>query len=232
MNSRWLDRWKSAGWNDFVLLVSGVGLCLCGWIFLSVARAVSRGSQVEFDERLMLAMRHPDNLALTVGPEWLADLGRDISAVGSAGVVILLSLLVIGFLVMRQQWRYVALLVVAIAGGHSVNTVLKEIYARERPQVVPHLALVNSASFPSGHSSASSVVYLTMGALLAQAAERKREKIYFIGAAFGLTFLIGLSRVFLGVHYPTDVLAGWSVGTAWALVCWLVATRLQSRAKS
>lgn len=226
------SRGKGAGWNDFVLLASGLGLCLCGWIFLSVARAVMHGSQVGFDERLMLALRHPDNLALPFGPSWLPDMARDISAVGSAVVIILLSLLVIGFLVMRRQWQFVALVVVAIAGGHLVNTALKGIYARERPQVVPHLTPVNSASFPSGHSAASSVVYLTMGALLAHSAERKREKIYFIVAAFGLTFLIGLSRVFLGVHYPTDVLAGWSIGTAWALVCWLVATRLQSSVKN
>ncbi len=226
MQPRWIARWKNVGWDNFVLLAAGVALCLCVVTFLSVARSVGHGSQVDIDERLMLALRNPDNLAQPVGPWWVAELGRDISAMGGAGVVIVLSSLVIGYLLLRRQWQQALLLVVAITGGHWLSNGLKAAYARERPSVVPHLTQVSSASFPSGHSTVSAVVYLTMGILLARAAEKKREKIYFLAAAFVIVFLIGLSRVFLGVHYPTDVLAGWSVGIAWALVCQLIALRL------
>jgi undecaprenyl-diphosphatase len=78
---------------------------------------------------------------------------------------------------------------------------------------------------------ASSIFYLTMGVLLARTAQRRREKAYFVGSALLITFLIGFSRVYLGVHYPTDVLAGWSAGTAWAMVCWFVADWLGRRGK-
>ena len=77
----------------------------------------------------------------------------------------------------------------------------------------------------------SAVVYLTLGALLSQLVEERKLKAYFLGVACFLTFVVGLSRVYLGVHYPTDVLAGWSAGLAWALLCWMVASYLQRRGK-
>lgn len=229
---RVITRWKSASPGEAVALVSVLGLCLSVWLFLWVADEVGDREHQALEERLMVAMRNPQNPAEPAGPAWLRQVAVDISALGGATVVILLSLLVSGHLLLRRRWRRVVLLAVTIAGGHLLSHTLKSAYGRERPNVVPHLAYVDSASFPSGHSLSSSVIYLTMGALLAQAAPRKREKIYLMAIAFGLTFLIGLSRVFLGVHYPTDVLAGWSAGTAWALACWIVALRLRKRVES
>jgi undecaprenyl-diphosphatase len=75
----------------------------------------------------------------------------------------------------------------------------------------------------------SAVVYLTLGALLARLADQRRVKLYFLAVAALLTLLVGLSRVYLGVHYPTDVLAGWSAGLVWATLCWLAARSLQRR---
>lgn len=175
----------------------------------------------------MRALRRPDNPAEPIGPKGFEEMARDISALGGATVVILLTSLVSGYLLLRGRWRRVLLLAVTVAGGHALSHLLKGLYGRERPSVVPHLAYVNSHSFPSGHSLSSSVVYLTIAALLAQSAPGRREKIYLMTIAFGLTLLIGLSRVFLGVHYPTDVLAGWSAGTAWALACWILAERMR-----
>jgi undecaprenyl-diphosphatase len=79
------------------------------------------------------------------------------------------------------------------------------------------------------HSMMSSVVYLTLAVLLARTMKRRRVKIYLVSAALFLSFLVGLSRVYLGVHYPTDVVAGWAGGTAWALLCWLTAYWLEKR---
>jgi undecaprenyl-diphosphatase len=76
---------------------------------------------------------------------------------------------------------------------------------------------------------ASAVIYLTLGALLARFAVRRRVRVYVVGVSLLLTLLIGITRVFLGVHYPSDVLAGWSAGLGWALLCWLVARYLQYR---
>lgn len=225
MKSRLIARWKRAGWNEFVLFATIALICLGVWLFIDIAGAVQHETHRETEERFMRSLRSEVNPAVPAGPLWLVEIGRDVSALGGAVVVITLSLLVIGYLGMRGQWGRVALITVTVAGGYLLSNTLKMSFDRVRPDIVPHLSQVHSASFPSGHSMLSSLVYLTMGALLAQASDRRREKIYFVSVAFFLTFMIGLSRVFLGVHFPTDVIAGWSAGTAWALACWLVASR-------
>jgi undecaprenyl-diphosphatase len=108
---------------------------------------------------------------------------------------------------------------------------LKDVFQRSRPDLVPHAVQVFSDSFPSGHATLSAVTYLTLGALLARVERPRAAKMYFLGVAITLTMIVGASRVYLGVHWPTDVLAGWCVGAAWAIVCWIVATRLQQRGK-
>jgi undecaprenyl-diphosphatase len=111
----------------------------------------------------------------------------------------------------------------------ALSFALKHLFGRERPDIILHMVMVHTPSFPSGHAMLSAVIYLTLGALLAQVVQRRASRIYFLTVAMVLTFLIGLSRIYLGVHYPTDVLAGWAVGLAWALFCWLVARQLQRR---
>jgi undecaprenyl-diphosphatase len=154
---------------------------------------------------------------------------RDITALGSAVVISVLTILILGYLAMSGRYRTVVLIAVATAGGQGLNLALKHTFARERPAATLHLVPVSSTSFPSGHAMAASIFFLTTGALLARTAKRRREKTYFVSAALFLTFLVGFSRVYLGVHYPTDVLAGWSAGTAWALLCWWVADWLGRR---
>ena len=117
----------------------------------------------------------------------------------------------------------------SVLGGVAVSTVLKDVLQRPRPDLVPYSVYVSGASFPSGHSMMSAVTYLTLGALLARSHERKRLKVYFLLVAIFLTFAVGVTRVYLGVHWPTDVLAGWTAGAVWALLCWLAARWLQSR---
>jgi undecaprenyl-diphosphatase len=142
-------------------------------------------------------------------------------------VIILLTLLILGYLVLTKRLATAVLLVVATAGGQVMNVSLKHLFGRARPEATLHLVEVRSPSFPSGHSMAASIFYLTTGALLTQTTRRRREKIYLLSAALAITALIGFSRVFLGVHYPTDVLAGWAGGTAWAIVCWAAARWLR-----
>jgi undecaprenyl-diphosphatase len=108
-----------------------------------------------------------------------------------------------------------------------LSTGLKMGFERPRPDLVPHATQVYTASFPSGHAMLSAVTYLTLGALLSRVQRRRRVKAFFLGLALTLTLLIGLSRVYLGVHWPSDVLAGWCIGAAWASLCWFVALQLQ-----
>jgi undecaprenyl-diphosphatase len=224
-----VERWKKRSVSEVRFLIAALGICLAVWLFAEVADEVEDDEHLHVEERIMLAFRDSANPEEPAGPPWLKQMAIDISALGGATVIIMMSMLVCGHMMIRGRWRRVIILGFTIAGGHLLSHTLKTVYGRERPDIVPHLAHVDSASFPSGHSLSSSVIYLTMGALLAQAAPRRREKIYLISIAFGLTFVIGLSRVFLGVHYPSDVLAGWSAGTAWALVCWLIANHFRGR---
>jgi undecaprenyl-diphosphatase len=134
-----------------------------------------------------------------------------------------------GFLALSGK-RHMALFVCgSVASGVIVSTILKDLFHRPRPDLVPYAASASGASFPSAHSMMSAVTYLTLGALLARSHKRKRLKAYSLLLAMLLTFAVGVTRVYLGVHWPTDVLAGWTAGAVWALLCWLTARWLQNR---
>jgi undecaprenyl-diphosphatase len=128
------------------------------------------------------------------------------------------------------MYRTALFVFLASAGGWLLNDSLKTLFGRPRPAVVPHLHEVMSLSFPSGHAMTSAAVYLTLGALLMHISARRITKIYCMGVAMLATLLIGSTRVYLGVHYPTDVLAGWLMGMSWALFCWLVERRIERQA--
>jgi undecaprenyl-diphosphatase len=136
---------------------------------------------------------------------------------------------VAGFVAIRRQFHALGLLVAAIGGGLLLNLALKTLIDRARPEVVPHLMQETSASFPSGHSMLSAVVYITLGALLARLVEGIKLRVYILVVALLFTLLVGVSRAYLGVHYPTDILAGWTLGSLWAVICWLVVRFLQRR---
>ena len=157
----------------------------------------------------------------------MEDVVRDLTSLGSAAVLGLVTTVVVGFLLIRRTYHAIGLVLVATVGGLLLSLLLKGFFSRPRPDIVPRLAEVYTSSFPSGHSMLSAVVYLTLGALLARLVERPALKVYVLTVAMLLALLVGFSRVYLGVHYPSDVLAGWSVGLSWAILCWLVARRLQ-----
>lgn len=199
------------------------------WAFLEVAEAVTEGDARALDRAVLLAMREPADPADPLGPRWVEEMGRDLTALGGVAVLTLVSGAAALFLWMARRPRAVALLLVAFAGGQALSLLLKRGYARPRPDLVPHESFVYTASFPSGHSMMSAVVYLTLGALLARVLPRRRMKLLVMACALGATALTGLSRVYVGVHWPTDVLAGWAVGASWAVGCWLVADLLDRR---
>jgi undecaprenyl-diphosphatase len=197
--------------------------------FAKLADEVAEGGTRAFDERLLLALRTPGDLTDPIGPRWFEEMMRDFTALGGTGVLVLMVLAVAGFLVLTRKGHAALAVIVAVAGGVLVSQTMKWAYARPRPELVPHGAEVYTASFPSGHAMMSAIVYLTLGAMLARTQSGQAVKAYVLSVAIFLTVLVGTSRVYLGVHWPTDVLAGWMLGAVWALGCWLVMLWLQAR---
>lgn len=193
--------------------------------FAITAMWMLTGSSETFDTRVLLALRNPQNLADPLGPGWLEEIGRDITALGGNAILITFSLAVLGYLWLHRQGKLMALLAIAITGALVLSSVLKHVIDRPRPELVPHGSIVYTASFPSGHSTLASSTYLTMAMLLARIQRQKRIKIFLVAVALALSCAVGASRVYLGVHWPTDVIAGLSIGMAWALMCWLAAKR-------
>ena len=199
------------------------------WLFISIAGEVVEGETTAWDRRLLLALRSAADPAMPWGPAWVQEMARDFTALGGVAVLTLMTLAVIGYLLLAGK-RYAAVAVlVAVAGGLILSSLLKLGFDRARPELVPHGSFVYTTSFPSGHSMMAAVTYLTLGAMLARVEASLRMKIYLLSVAVFLTVLVGVSRVYLGVHWPTDVAAGWAGGAAWALACSLVMRRLQRR---
>ncbi|WP_339109055.1 phosphatase PAP2 family protein [Thioclava sp. GXIMD4216] len=203
-----------------------ISLCLIGggvWAFAQIASEMTAGDTTAFDRAVLLWFRDSNDLAVLKGPHWMETVVRDVTALG--GVTVLGSLIVFttGYLLMEGYRRQVWVLLAAVLGGQVVSNVSKLLFDRARPDVVPHGTDVTSASFPSGHSMMATITWLTLAVMLARLQSRRRTRAYLISVAVLISISVGISRLALGVHWPTDVLAGWSIGAAWALTCMLVA---------
>lgn len=209
----------------FLTIVAGL------LIFISIANEVMEGETQHFDNYILKSLREPNDVSQPVFPAWVTQSMKDITSLGSGTVLVLFSIIVTGYLLLQKKYYWLWLLLIATIGGALIVWGLKEIIGRTRPTVVTHLLEEKSLSFPSGHSMMSAIVYLTQATLLSRIEKNRIAKIFIISIALLLTFLIGISRVYIGVHYPTDVLAGWIAGISWALLCWYVASLLETRGK-
>ena len=216
------------GGHELGILVLLLAIAAGVWSFAKLASEVNEGETYRFDRRILLAMRRPGDLA-PKGSAAVQEAVRDVSALGGVSLLGLVTAIAVGFLVLDGKSHMAYFAAGSVVGGMLASALLKDIFQRPRPAIVPHIAYAANTSFPSGHSMMSAVTYLTLGALLARSQERKRLKAYFLLLAALLTFMVGVSRVYLGVHWPTDVLAGWMAGAVWALLCWLAAKWLQGR---
>ena len=214
------------GSHEAAVLCAVGGVAAGVWLFAMIAGGVREGETLSFDRQVLLAMRRPGDLALKGSPAF-QEAARDVTALGGVVVLTLITAATAGFLAFEGKRRMAMFLCASILTGSLVATILKDLFHRPRPDIVPHAVYASSGSFPSGHSMLSAITYLTLGALLARSHPRKALKVYFLSLAVLLTFLVGVSRVYLGVHWPTDVLAGWTAGAVWALLCWLAARSLQ-----
>jgi undecaprenyl-diphosphatase len=217
--------WLTLARQEIVPIAIFLGIVLPVLAFFEIADEVGEGEARWFDESLLLALRTSDP-ADPIGPRWFETSVMDISALGGFAVLALVTMFAVGYLLAIKRWGGALMLLVATLGGTAISEGLKMGFNRPRPDLVAHIVETTSMSFPSGHAMLSAVTYLTLGALIARTQESRQLRGYVLGAAILLTLLIGASRVYLGVHWPTDVLAGWCLGAAWALVCWTAATWL------
>lgn len=191
--------------------------------------AIAEGGSFRFDDALLIALRQPGHLDRPIGPSWLLQSAIDLSALGGFTLQWLLGGAAVLFLIYVRRRAEAGWLAGSVVGASVLNAGLKSMLHRPRPELVPHLANVSNASFPSGHAMISAAIYLTIGAMLAETQPRRSARIFLMSFAGVLVLLIGASRIYLGVHWPSDVLAGWSLGSVWALVVFVANRALRSR---
>lgn len=202
------------------------------WLFVIVARSLSSAGNHAWDEWALLALRVPGDPAEPLGPPWVEEMMRDLTALGGATVTTLVVLAAVFLLAAQGRRKMAGYLVVTVVGAACLNGLLKESIDRPRPDLVPHGVPVYSSSFPSGHSMTAAATYLTLGVIASRRQPRVTTRLLVMLSVCAIGIAVGLSRVYLGVHWPTDVLAGWAAGSAWALLCWLVADRFDVLAPS
>ncbi len=220
------DHGKKSGRADGSVLAAGLIAVggVCGFVALVTLATASEPHA--FDTQILLALRvagHPD---VPLGPPWLEIAMRDISSFAGTTVLLLVMVAAVSYLlaIRRPATAFFTLLV--LGGGQILSSLLKLAVDRPRPELVSHLVEVSTLSFPSGHAMGAALTYGTLGVLAANFSPQRAAKICLLALAVAVTLLVGISRIYLGVHWPSDVMAGWCAGLAWAAMCWLVARRM------
>ncbi|MBK8906648.1 MAG: phosphatase PAP2 family protein [Rhodospirillales bacterium] len=223
-----LVRWTLAAARQELALLALLALLAASlWAFIAISEEVVEGDTHAIDETILLSLRAPGDQSDPLGPGWVEEWARDLTALGSVGVLTLITVASVIYLVLSRKHRTALFVATAIASGTAISFALKAGFDRPRPDLVPHETIVYTTSFPSAHSMMSALVYLTLGALVARLQPRRRLKAYLLLLAILVTVIVGMSRVYLGVHWPTDVLAGWVAGATWAMLSWAIAAWLQ-----
>ncbi|WEK41518.1 MAG: phosphatase PAP2 family protein [Candidatus Brevundimonas colombiensis] len=192
--------------------------------FIEIADDMTEADGQAFDQHVLALMRpYADDPGRPWGPWWLKEAAADITSLGGISVLGLFALIVIVFLLSQRKWLSSLLLVLGLAGGVALSEGLKAVFERERPPAAMQAVETINASFPSGHALLSTVFYLSVAVMLTRAFPKRRFKAFVLGVGILMALLVGLTRVYLGAHWASDVLAGWAVGAAWAMALWLVA---------
>ncbi|WP_224549698.1 phosphatase PAP2 family protein [Mesorhizobium sp. CA16] len=214
---------------EFPVLLAGLVIAGGLWGLVELIELARATTPHAFDTEILLAFRHAGQPDSPIGPLWLEGAVRDVTALGSTAVLVLITTATILYLLLIRRPSTALFMFAAVAGGQVLSSLLKFEVDRPRPDLVSHLVSETSLSFPSGHAMLSAVTYLTLGSLAARFLPDRRTKVFVLCLAVLTTVLVGASRIYLGVHWPSDVLAGWCAGFAWAMLCWLAARLLQRR---
>ena len=190
---------------------------------------MGEGDTLALDRHILLALRNPANPADPLGSRSFEEAMRDVTALGGVTVMVLVTVVGVLAFLMHGRRRHALVLAATVLLADVSSEGLKMLYHRPRPDLVPHGSYVYSGSFPSGHSTLSAATFLTLAMLIASLEPNRATKAMVYVLAMVLVLGIGVSRVYLGVHWPSDVLAGWCLGGAWALAAWSVLLRMPGR---
>lgn len=209
----------------FILL----GMLLSLFLFIQIADAVHDKETYSIDNEILLMFRSSEDISKPLGPERFQYIVRDITSLGSSTLLTIISLIVVIYLGLKKETRSIIYVLSAAIGGGILVQILKILFARPRPEIAGQLVSEITMSFPSGHSAMSAVVYLSIAVLISRIESLYKTRVFIITTALAISFIVGISRIYLGVHYPTDVIAGWMIGLFWALLCWFVAVIIEKR---
>ncbi|MEQ8306418.1 MAG: phosphatase PAP2 family protein [Hoeflea sp.] len=218
----WLARGLKTG-NANRLPVALFAIVTLGvYAFIEIADELAEGELRKIDESLFLILRSPTDSNIPIGPAWLQETAVEITAIGGYPLIILTLAAVAGFFIVTRRYGAAAYAVLSVGTGALLSQTLKNYYGRPRPDLVDHLDTVHTMSFPSGHALVTTVTYLTLASIVVGFLDDRRARIYVLSSAVFVAVIVGVSRVYVGVHWPTDVAAGWALGAAWASLSWLV----------
>lgn len=207
-------------------LAAVAALCVAGGgvlAFIEIADDMTEADGVAFDEAVLAVLRPNPDPTDALGPPWLNTAMLDLTSLGGIAVLSLFAVAVVGFLLIQRKRLSAVMLTVGLAGGVAISEALKGAFERDRPPAEVQAVETINASFPSGHALLSTVFYLTLAVMLAHALPQRRLKAYVLTIGLLTAVIVGISRVWLGAHWASDVMAGWSLGAAWAMICWLAA---------
>ncbi|MEJ6009939.1 phosphatase PAP2 family protein [Novosphingobium aquae] len=190
---------------------------MCWIAFALITWLVHSGRTGAFDDAGLRLFRGDGDLALAGSPAW-AEAVRDITALGGGVLRTIVQLGAFVALFFLRLRREAVLMVVTILTGLAIELAIKDLVGRPRPSLVPHLVEAGGMSFPSGHSFNSALGFIAIALAFATYSVRRRVRWTLIGSAAVLSMLVASSRVALGVHYPSDVIAGWLGGAGWAFL--------------
>ncbi len=202
-----------------------IGGLLCLLIFAAMALLVVTGAAQALDDSALQALRHTDNASAPVGPPWLLTVMLEMTALAGTPLLAAFTIILTGWFALRREWGAVAVLLAVVLGETALSNGLKALFDRPRPEIARHLVYVQTNSFPSGHATSAAAIYLTLAAFVARSVKARIVRNYAFAVAALMALIVGSSRVYLGVHYPTDVIGGLALGAAWAAIVWTAARR-------
>lgn len=221
-----LSAWRFLRRFETRVLITFVIIAAAAWSFFALAEEVQEGETHALDTQIILFFREPGDLNDPIGPHTFEEAVRDITALGGTTLVMVATLLGLLLFLFHGRRKHALVLAGAVLLAWLSSDLMKALYGRPRPDLVPHGSYVYSASFPSGHSTLSAATYLTLAVLISSLEPRRSTKALVYGVALTFLFTVGFSRVYLGVHWPSDVIAGWFLGAVWALLAWIALRRM------